>query len=188
MRFQNLDISSAALSNPSYGRPPRRTTGHDLFLSQENRVQTNSNQPATAPNPFLSLSSSSTAAPHARHSKQHSITPTVGYLQYGLITGDHPSAPGASSGYLTPTQPTIGHGRPDIGQNGKRRSHTPAIGNTQLQQYAAGLRRPQSVQVRRSSRSSDSSSISESNVSNMKVQKPRDWRGFFKPGRVCASE
>jgi hypothetical protein len=173
--FQNLDISNAASSNLSHGRLPRHTTGYDLFLSPGNRVQGHS----TAPNPFRGLASAGTAASYARHSERRALPPAVGHLEYGLDTGD--------SGYLTPAQSTIGYGRPNIGQNGRRRSHTPAIVHTQAQQYAAGLRRPQSAQVRSSSRSSDSSK-SESNVSGMKAQKQKDWRSFYKAGRVCVSE
>jgi len=127
------------------------------------------NQPAMAPNPFLGLASTGTAASYARHSGRRAITPAVGHLEYGLDSADHQSATGFSSGYLTPAQPTIAYGRLDIGQNGRLRSHTPAIVHTQPQQYAAGLRRPQSAQVRSSSRSSDSSS----NVSGMKAQKTK---------------
>jgi hypothetical protein len=184
--FQDLDISNAASSNLSHGRLPRHTTGYDLFLSQGNRVQGHSDQPATAPNPFHGLASATTATSYARHSGRRAITPALGHLEYGLDTGDDQSAPGVSSGYLTPSQSTIGYGRPDVGQNGRRRPQTPAI--VHPQQYVAGLRRPQSAQVRSSSRSSDFSSNPDSNVSSMKVQKQKDWRSFYKPGRVCVSE
>lgn len=174
--LQGLDISNAASSN---------TTGYDLFLSRRNRVQGHSNQAATAPNPFLGLATADAAASYARHSRRRAITPAVGHLEYGRDTGDHQSGLEVSSGYLNPAQSAIGHGRQEIGQSGRRRSQTPA--NAQPQQYAASLRRPQSAQVRSSSRSSDSSK-SEANVSGMKVQKQKDWWNFFKPGRVCASE
>jgi hypothetical protein len=186
--FQSLGISNAASSNLAYGRPQRRTTGHDLFLSPRNRAQGHSNRSKTIQNPFLSATSAGTAATYARHSERRAATPAVGHSGYGFGTGGHQSAPGGSSGYLTPLQSAIGYGGRETGQSGRLRSHTPAIVQSQPQQFAAGLRRPQSAQAWSSSRLSDSSSTSESNPSGMRVQKQKDWRSFYKTGRVCVSD
>jgi hypothetical protein len=170
---------NATSSNPFRGRPIGQTTRENLFLSQGRHVQGYSTQPATAPNPFHSQISASPAS-YARHSGQRSNTPAVGHSEYGHYVSDHQQATEGSSGYLTPAKVP--------GQSGQRRSGTPAIGHCQPQQYAASLRRPQSAQDRSSARSSDHSSRSGLNMRDMKVQRQKDQRGFFKPGRVCVSE
>jgi hypothetical protein len=171
--FQSLGISQS--SNPFRSRTTTQTTGYSLFVSQEDNGQGYAIQPATTSNPFRSPASAS-AAPYAQRSVRRASGPTVGHAEQSPYANDHQLANRVTAGYLTPT-------------HGRLRSRTPAIGHSQSQQYAATLRRPQSAQDRSSSRSSEHSSASSSgsgsNMRGMKVQKQKDWRGFFKLGRVC---
>jgi hypothetical protein len=171
--FQNLVISNAASLNPFRRQRTGQATGYNPFLSRGDNVQGYSTQAETILNPFRT-----SPASYARNSGRRANTPAVGHSEYGHYASQQGT--GGSSRYLTPAQVP--------GQSGKRRSQTPVIGHSQPQQYAASLCRPQSAQSWSSARSSEHSSRSGSNMRGMKVQKQKDWRGFFKAGRVCVSE
>jgi hypothetical protein len=181
-RFQTLDLSSTP-PNPFLIQPLSRTTGYDLFLSQDNRAREFSTQPTTALNPQIGANLAQ--APDAR---RRSYTPAVGRSEYDIYARDHQSTTRATSGFLAPGQLSFGQERQNTRHHSKR-SQTPAIGHSQPEQYGASLRRPQSAQVRSSSRSAESPSTSwsnpGSNTTGMKVVRQSQWRGFFKAGRVC---
>jgi hypothetical protein len=176
--IQNLGLSQSTSSNPFRSQPGSQTTGY----SSPGTNQGHSTQPATALNPFRGQPSASPAT-YAHQLGRQTYTPGPGHSQYGLYGSYHQPTGTASSGFLAPVQVNPGPGRPSTSQQGRRRSQTPAIGQSQPQQYAASVGRPQSAQVRSASRSSDHSN-SGSNMRGMRVQKQKDWRGFFKQGRV----
>jgi hypothetical protein len=181
--LQNLGLSQSTSPNPFRSQPGSQTTGYSLFVSPGNN-QRHSAQPATALNPFHGHPSVSPAS-YAHQLGHQAYTPGPGHSEYGLYGSYHQPTGTASSGFLAPAQVNPGPGRPSTSQQGRRRSQTPAIGQSQPQQYATSITRPQSAQVRSASRSSDHSS-SGSNMRGMRVQKQKDWRGFFKQGRVSA--
>ena len=181
--LQNLELSQST-SNPFRSQLRGQTTGYSLFVSPGNN-QGHSAQPSTVLNPFHGPPSLSLAS-YAHQLGRQAYTPGPGHSEHGNYGSYHQPTGTASSGFLAPVQVNPGPGRPSTSQQGRRRSQTPAIGQSQPQQYAASIERPQSAQVRSASRSSDHSS-SGSNMRGMRVQKQKDWRGFFKQGRVSAS-
>jgi hypothetical protein len=179
--IQNLGLSQSTSSNPFRSQPGSQTTGYSQSVFPGNN-QGHSTQPATALNPFRGQPSDSPAS-YAHQVGRQTYTPGPGHSQHGLYGSYHQLTGTASSGFLAPVQVNPGPGRPSTSQQGRRRSQTPAVGQSQPQQYAASVGRPQSAQVRSASRSS-SHSNSDSNMRGMRVQKQKDWRGFFKNGRV----
>ena len=182
---QDLTTGLQNLAAGHYSSPSSRSSSNNPSLNRQSTaynpfVAAQPADPVSSLNPFLN-----TANPYAQLGSRHTDTPVVGHSAYSPYASTHQASYGSSAGYLAPPQ-----ANPGYAMQSRRKSQTPAINSSQPQQYGASLRRPQSAQSRRPSQSLDHSSVlparpsSSLSLRGLKVLKQKDYRAFFKPGRV----
>jgi hypothetical protein len=189
-RLENLTVEQytspsggSSSNNPFLNRQSTAPTpGYNPFVAAQPA------DPVSSQNPFLNPANSRPAS-YAQRSSRHTNTPVASHSAYSPYASTHQASYGSSAGYMAPPQANPGYAMQSTDRHSRRRSQTPAINSSQHQQYTAILR-PQSAQSQRSSQSLDNSSVllarpsSSSSMRGLKVMKQKDYRGFFKLGRV----
>jgi hypothetical protein len=191
---QDLTREFQGLSVRHYSSPSGRSSSNNPFLSHQSTAPTPRYNPFVTAQPADPISSqnpfTNPANPYPQLGPRPTNTPVVGHSAYSPYASIHQATYESSAGYLAPPQANPSYAMQSPDRHSRRRSQTPAINSSQPQQYGASIRRPQSVQSQKSSQSLDYSSVlparprSSLSVRGLKVLKQKDYRGFFKPGRV----